>query len=77
MKENKVFFLHLEVTICTKRAETPQEHQGGRGKMIHLRAVIVCGAVVECRNYLFVLELGSVVPNRIHKLQKVGRGICF
>lgn len=43
--------------------------------MIHLRAVIVCGAVVECRNYLFVLELGGVVPNRIHKLQKVGRGI--
>lgn len=41
--------------------------------MHHLRAVIVCGMVIEGRNYLFIFDLGSVVTNRVHKLQKVGR----
>lgn len=38
----------------------------------HLRAVSVCGTVVEGRNYLFIFGLGSIVTHRVHKLQRRG-----
>ncbi len=45
-------------------------HLGGRRKIHHLRAVFVCGSVVEGRNYLLIFGLGSIVTHRVHKLQR-------